>query len=129
MKKYLIFILLFSFLITGCSSLESTRYECQSFENWDEAKCNPPVCYQDFLCTKDLYPQEFWDSLELENQVPEWVKDNFKQYADDQNFRFIEALFNGDTDLQERIKEDAERVGYLIVPTLYLGGNKNEEQI
>lgn len=129
MKKFSVILIVFSILFTGCSDIGFTRYECQVYDNWDEAKCNPPVCYQNFVCTKDLFPQEFWDKLEMENEVPDWVSQNFKQYVVDQNLRYVNSLFENDVLLQEKLKEDANKLNYKLIPPLYIGGNKNEEQI
>lgn len=129
MKRISLILILFSTLLIGCSDIGMTRYTCQEFENWDEPYCNPPACYQDFTCTKDLFPQEFWDNFNTEAQVPNWINENFLQYVADQNYRYINALFLDDKEMQDIIKADAEKVGYDLIPSKYLGGLFNEEQV
>jgi hypothetical protein len=129
MKKFVIIIVVFSFLLSGCSEVGFTRYSCQEFSNWDNSECNPPKCYQDYTCTKDLFPDDFWDKIEQEGKVPPWIEENFQQYVTDQNYRYINSLFNSDVFKQIEIQKDAERVGYLLIPSKYLGGVSNEEQV
>lgn len=129
MKKTFLLFVVFSFILSGCSEIGFTRYSCQEFENWSNPECNPPKCYQDYTCTKDLFPDDFWQRLEQEKQVPPWIEENYEQYVIDQNFRYIYALFNSDIFLQKEIKEDADKVGYLLIPSKYLGGYQNEEQV
>lgn len=129
MKKIILIMVIFSFILSGCSEIGFTRYECQEFENWDNSECNPPKCYQDYTCTKDLFPEEFWQRLEQEQQLPPWIDKNYNQYVIDQNYRYIYSLFTSDYFMQENIKKDAERLGYLLIPSKYLGGYQNEEQV
>lgn len=129
MKKFIVVIVVFSFLLSGCSSVGFTRYACQDFSNWDNPECNPPKCYQDYTCTKDLFPEDFWQRLEQESEVPQWIDENYEQYVIDQNLRYIYYLFNSDIESQKEIQEDAEKVGYLLIPSKYLGGVTNEEQV
>lgn len=129
MKKTFLLFVVFSFILSGCSEIGFTRYSCQEFENWSNPECNPPKCYQDYTCTKDLFPDDFWQRLEQEKQVPPWIEENYEQYVIDQNFRYIYALFNSDIFLQKEIKKDADKVGYLLIPSKYLGGYQNEEQV
>lgn len=129
MKKIILLFVVFSFILSGCSEIGFTRYSCQEFDNWSNPECNPPKCYQDYTCTKDLFPDDFWQRLEQEKQVPPWIEENYEQYVIDQNFRYIYALFNSDIFLQKEIKEDADKVGYLLIPSKYLGGYQNEEQV
>lgn len=39
------------FALSGCARY---RYECQEYANWEDPKCNPPICVPDGTCTQDL---------------------------------------------------------------------------
>lgn len=52
-KVFLLFsTILISFLLPACA--EKYRYECQDPENWEDPKCNPPLCLVDNMCTDVL---------------------------------------------------------------------------
>lgn len=55
MKK-LIFI--GALLLAGCGYNGNYRYECQDPANWEDDKCNPPLCVALGECTKDLINNE-----------------------------------------------------------------------
>lgn len=40
--------------LTACGYQGSYRYECQDPKNWQESKCNEPVCIATGTCTKDI---------------------------------------------------------------------------
>jgi hypothetical protein len=44
-----------SLLLSGCAYQGWTRYECQKYENWDIAECNPPECKATGVCTEDIF--------------------------------------------------------------------------
>jgi hypothetical protein len=57
MKKMLalVSIIVLSMSLTSCGMLENRyRYECHDPANWYNKECNPPVCFADGLCTKDI---------------------------------------------------------------------------
>ena len=45
--------------LSGCGQYQGwTRYECQLAENWEKPECNPPDCYVQGVCTKDILGDE-----------------------------------------------------------------------
>jgi len=45
--------------LSGCGQYQGwTRYECQLSENWEKPECNPPECYVQGICTKDILGDE-----------------------------------------------------------------------
>jgi hypothetical protein len=55
-----VFLLILSCLtLTSCGYQGWTRYPCQEFENWKKAECNPPQCYANSQCTKDMLPEGY----------------------------------------------------------------------
>jgi hypothetical protein len=51
-----------SLLLSGCSYQGWVRYECQEYENWGEAECQPPACEVVGTCTKDLLPKDVYEA-------------------------------------------------------------------
>lgn len=52
--KRILWTALLAAAITGCGYDGGYRYPCQDPANWEQAKCNPPVCEASGTCTKDL---------------------------------------------------------------------------
>lgn len=142
LRKTLIIILLLSVSFgLSCIKKPIDRYKCQSIENWASAQCNPPICLKTRICTQDLYPQQYWDSMNLQifllsyNQLrtQDWINKRkvegltLEGYIEGQNLRYIEALKNNDEDLINRLMQDSHRVGFILLPSKFLGGNKNNE--
>ena len=50
--SFLLSIILIYFLLPACA--EKYRYECQDPKNWEEPRCNPPLCLVDNTCTDTL---------------------------------------------------------------------------
>jgi len=45
--------------LSGCGQYQGwTRYECQLSENWEKPECNPPECYVQGICTRDILGEE-----------------------------------------------------------------------
>jgi hypothetical protein len=99
-------------------------------------QCNPPICSEIRICTYDLYPQRYWNSVELQifpvafkrARVQEWIERggveglSLKQYIEGQNLRYIEALNSGNEQLIQDLIVDADRVGYYLIPSKFMGG-------
>jgi hypothetical protein len=45
----------------------STRYPCQEPQNWHSAECTAPKCLTDDTCTKDLFPENKWKEMGLDD--------------------------------------------------------------
>lgn len=53
--------------LSGCGQYQGwTRYECQLFENWEKAECNPPQCKVQGICTSDILGENFDDSQAIQ---------------------------------------------------------------
>ena len=51
--------------LSGCGQYQGwTRYECQLSENWEKPECNPPECYVQGICTKDILGEEINGKVE-----------------------------------------------------------------
>ena len=44
--------------LSACGYQGWTRYECQEFENWTKAECNPPQCKASGTCTEDIFGED-----------------------------------------------------------------------
>ncbi len=137
MKRYILLtlILILTFSLS-CTNKPINRYECKDFENWALPQCNPPICSEIRICTYDLYPQRYWNSVELQifpvafkrARVQEWIERggveglSLKQYIEGQNLRYIEALNSGNEQLIQDLIVDADRVGYYLIPSKFMGG-------
>jgi hypothetical protein len=88
------------------------------------------------ICTYDLYSERYWDSVELQIfplafrtvRVQEWIERggveglNLEKYIEGQNLRYIKALNSQDQQLIQKLIIDADRVGYYLVPSKFMGG-------
>jgi len=142
-RKFLLSIMLFSILLgsLSCTHTQIVKYDCQKFENWSIPECNPPLCLESRICTYDLYPKQYWDNINIQIfpigyrtlLVQDWIiKGNvegltLQQYMVAQNLRYIKALQKNDKELINKLLEDADRVGYYLIPSIYIGGVKNDK--
>lgn len=140
MKYLTTFLLLLLLVFSGCTQKPIVRYECKNFENWARPECNPPLCLKNRICTYDLYPKQFWNKIELQIfpidykrlRIQDWIiRGNvegltLEQYIVSQNLRYAEALKVDDKNLIERLINDADRVGYYLIPSLFMGGVNND---
>ena len=124
------------FVSISCSDKPINRYQCKDFENWALPQCNPPICLENRICTHDLYPKQYWNSIELQIfpisyqrlRVQEWIHKGIveqltlKQYIEGQNLRYIQALYNKDEELIAALIADADKVGYILLPSKFIGG-------
>jgi len=60
--RALIGAILGSLLLSGCGYQGWVRYECQEYENWNKAECQPPRCDITGTCSKDLLPEDVYVS-------------------------------------------------------------------
>jgi hypothetical protein len=51
-----------SLLLSGCGYQGWVRYECQEYENWSKAECQPPACEVVGTCTKDLLTEDVYEA-------------------------------------------------------------------
>jgi hypothetical protein len=58
----LIGAVILSLLLSGCGYQGWVRYECQEYENWANAECQPPACEVVGTCTRDLLPKEVYEA-------------------------------------------------------------------
>jgi len=137
-KRYILLILILILIFSlSCTGKPINRYECKDFEQWASPQCNPPICLEIRICTYDLYPQRYWNSVELQifpvafkrARVQEWIERggveglSLKQYIEGQNLRYIEALNSGNQQLIQDLIVDADRVGYYLIPSKFMGGS------
>lgn len=64
-KLRLFLIALLVVLLSGCYD-GTVRYPCQEAKNWNKPACNPPQCYAEGECTKDLFTTEQYDDIKKE---------------------------------------------------------------
>jgi len=128
-------------ILTACTEKPIKRYSCNDPENWSSAQCNPPICLETRICTYDLYPPRYWNHVELQIfpisyhrlKIQKYIIEGgvegltLEQYINAQNIRYIKALKDNNQDLMSRLLIDADRVGYYLIPSKFLGGKFNYE--
>lgn len=136
----IIFFIMCVLLLTfsACTDKPIKRYSCADPENWSDPKCNPPICLETRICTRDLFPPQYWKKIDLQIfpisyhriKVQDWIIKGgvegltLQQYINAQNLRYIEALRDDNKDLINRLIVDADRVGYYLIPSKFSEGGE-----